>query len=140
MLKGVAGLFSGIAGSFTTLSITQGAIISGTYTPTVTAGTNVAATTARLCQYMRVGNVVTVGGQCDIDPTAAGATNWTVSLPIASAFTTAFSCGGTGASTAASTGGVYVEAEPATDTAIFIFTAVSIANQTISFSFSYLII
>ena len=45
---------------------------------------------------MRVGDVVTVSGQFDIDPTTpAVATLLGISLPIASAFTTAYQLGGT---------------------------------------------
>jgi len=72
-------------------------IASGTYTPTLTNVTNIAASTARQGQWTRVGNVVTVSGQVDIDPTAAGAIELGISLPIASTFTTAFQLGGTGA-------------------------------------------
>src|SRR5439155_66361 len=47
-------------------------LASGTYTPTLTNSVNVAASTAYTCQYLRVGSVVTVSGQMDIDPTGAG--------------------------------------------------------------------
>lgn len=68
---------------------------SGTYTPTLTNGTNVAASTAYPCQYMQVGNTVTVSGKIDIDPTGAGATILGISLPIASALTNDYQAGGT---------------------------------------------
>lgn len=60
----------------------------GTYTPTITGVTNVTATANPLGQWMRVGNVVTVSGQVDVDPTAGGAlTQFGISLPIASDLT-----------------------------------------------------
>lgn len=72
-------------------------IASGTYTPTLTNAANISASTARQCQWMRVGNVVTVSGQFDATHSSTGtvSTEVGVSLPIASAFTTAFQCGGT---------------------------------------------
>lgn len=60
-------------------------LAAGTYTPTLTNTTNVAASTAYECQYMRVGNTVTVSGKVDIDPTSAGSqTVLGMSLPISS--------------------------------------------------------
>src|SRR3990167_10996405 len=72
-------------------------VLANTYTPTLTNVFNVAASTAYACQYMRVGNVVTVSGQVDIDPTAASTyTELDISLPIASAFTATNQLGGVG--------------------------------------------
>lgn len=72
-------------------------VASGTYTATLTAVTNVQASTPYQMQWMRVGNVVTVSGQIDIDPTASAATQLGVSLPIASDFTLATNCAGAAA-------------------------------------------
>lgn len=68
---------SGGTASVTTLAITQGAIISGTYTPTSDAGT------PHLSYYLRVGNIVTVTGSLD------HTTNVVVriSLPFSTTFT-----------------------------------------------------
>src|SRR6185369_11101538 len=71
-------------------------IASGTYTPTLTNGTNVAASTARKCQWIRVGNVVLVSGQLDVDTTSTGASELGISLPIASNLATAFDLAGSG--------------------------------------------
>jgi hypothetical protein len=73
----------------------DGNVFSGTYTPTLTNTTNVTASTAYVISYMRVGNVVTVGGKIDITPTATGAILIKVSLPIASNFVNARQAGGT---------------------------------------------
>jgi hypothetical protein len=74
----------------------DGNVFSGTYTPTLTNVTNVAASTAVICQYMRVGNVVTVSGTVNIDPTAASTlTVVRISLPIASAMTATTQLAGT---------------------------------------------
>lgn len=69
----------------------------GTYTPTITNGVNMAASTAYVMNWMRVGNTATVWGQMDLDPTATS-TNTTAefSLPIASDFTAIGDCTGMG--------------------------------------------
>lgn len=67
---------------------------SGTYTPTLTGVTNVSSSTAYSCQYMRVGDVVTVSGKVDITPTAIGAVSLRMSLPVASAIANVNECAG----------------------------------------------
>lgn len=80
-----------VDGNFSALNV-----YSGTYTPTLTNTTNVAASVANVCQYMRVGNVVTVSGSLDIDPTAANTdTLLGMSIPIASNFGGTTQAGGT---------------------------------------------
>jgi hypothetical protein len=59
------------------------AAASGTYTPTITLGTNAASSTAFLNKYTRVGTIVTVYGRALITFTSAINTAFTVSLPIA---------------------------------------------------------
>lgn len=58
----------------------------GTYTPTATGITNISATAAGVCQYMRMGNVVNVS--CRLPSTCTAGSNtgssMTVPLPIAS--------------------------------------------------------
>lgn len=127
-LHNAAGAVTGTANQY---------IASGTYTPTLTNVTNVAASTARQAQWMRVGNVVTVAGQVDIDPTAAGATELGVSLPIASALTTAFQLGGTANSNVAAGEEAMVDADAANDRARIRWTAVDVTNHTYAFTFTY---
>lgn len=77
-------------------NIIEGPVLaSGTYTPTLTNGTNVSSSTASSCQYMRVGNTVTVSGKVNVTPTSTGATLLGISLPIASAIANDNECGGT---------------------------------------------
>lgn len=134
-------LTGGAATGLTSLGITQGAIISGTYTPTLTNGSNVAASTAYVCQYARVGSAVTVSGQVDIDPTAAGSadTNLGISLPVASAFTVANQVGGAAAcqfpSISASIAG-----DVANTRANLKFAATDLSNRSWMFNFTYLIV
>ncbi len=66
-----------------TLSITQGQIISGSYTPTITPGTNVSSTTPSTAYYVRVGDNVTVHGQITVNLTSPSAAfGLTISLPV----------------------------------------------------------
>jgi hypothetical protein len=73
-------------------------ILSGTYTPTLTNIGNVSSSSASVCQYMRVGNVVTVSGRITITATSVlTATYVRLSLPVTSgAFTSYDQAGGTG--------------------------------------------
>lgn len=74
---------------------TGGSFESGTFTPTLTNTANIAASTAYLCTYVRVDNTVTMSGRVDIDPTTTSTTTILgISLPVASAFTTANQGGG----------------------------------------------
>ena len=57
---------------------------SGTYTPIAANGTNMAAVTGLTGQFIRVGKTVSVAIQCAVDPTASGAYDFTVTLPIPS--------------------------------------------------------
>lgn len=71
-------------------------LASGTYTPTLTNVSNIDANTPYACQYLRVGDVVTVSGRAAIDVTSAAAnTVLGISLPIASNFSAAEQCAGT---------------------------------------------
>lgn len=82
------------------------ALISGTYTPTLTALSNLDAVThggaTSHFKYVRVGNIVYVAGRVSVvNPTAADTiTSFGVSLPIASDFTNALDCSGVGVSDA----------------------------------------
>jgi hypothetical protein len=79
-----------------TISLNTSFITAGTYTPTLTGVTNVTGTTAYACQYMRVGNVVTVSGKLNIDFTSTGLTEVGISLPIASSISNDFEVAGVG--------------------------------------------
>jgi hypothetical protein len=72
-------------------------LASGTYTPTLTGTSNVNASTAYQCQYSRIGDVITVSGKIQIDPTATAATVIRISLPVTTDFANEYECAGTGA-------------------------------------------
>jgi len=113
----------------------DGNVFSGTYTPTSFNTTNIAASTPQSAQYLRVGNTVTVSGQIDIDPTATGFAILGLSLPIASAITSAVQLSGVFNCPDADGGGVYGDAT--NDRATFQFTATSASNLTYYYTFTY---
>jgi hypothetical protein len=91
-----------------------------------------------VCQWLRVGDVVTVSGSVDIDPTAAGDCTLRMSLPVASNFTATSQAGGTFSTRAAfqkDTGSI--AANVTNDAAEFFFNAANIANATYQFIFTY---
>ena len=113
----------------------------GEYTPTLTNVTNVAASTPQVTQWYRVGNRVTVFGYIAIDPTATGAFQVDMSLPIPSNFANVTQAGGTFSSTASGIsqgGGIWSDA--ANDRVSFIGVATDAANRSYAFQFSYKVI
>jgi hypothetical protein len=117
-------------------------VASGTYTPTLTNTTNVAASTAYLAQWMRVGNVVSVSGKIDIDiTTTLVASDLGLSLPIASAFTNERDCGGSAVSDAEQTANIRIKADATNDRAQFVWTGqAGTGNLSYSFHFTYLVL
>ena len=79
---------STLTGGITVPTTSLGNVCGGTYTPTLTDGGNTSVRTARLTNWFRVGNVVTVSGVASITTTATGATDLRISLPVASTLTT----------------------------------------------------
>ena len=117
-------------------------IASGTYTATITDSANTSATTAFQSQWTRVGNVVTVSGVVDVDPTLTGATIIKMTLPIASNFTIKGNCRGT--ATAESIEGqsaaiIETTAYASSDFALMKWIAVDVTNQAMSFEFTYVV-
>lgn len=115
----------------------------GTYTPTLTNVTNVTSSTASVCQYLRVGDSVTVSGRIDATPTAGGGTlsRVDISLPIASNFTLAAQCAGAG-SFSQSTGitSAQIIGDTTNDRAIFQFNSNVTASTAGLFTFTYRIV
>lgn len=115
---------------------------SGTYTPTATNVTNVAASTVQDAQYIRFGNVVTVSGRLTIDPTSASvATEVGLSLPFAS--TTGFftMVSGTCNSSNAVSISAGVEADITNNrAAIRYVNTTDTANRVFQYTYTYLIV
>lgn len=81
--------------SIATTAFVMNHVNSGTYTPTLTAGTNVTAVTLQRATYTRIGNIVTV--EIGIDPVTITNANVnssiTISLPFARATTNSYMLG-----------------------------------------------
>lgn len=120
-------------------TVTASNLLSGTYTPTLTGVTNVAATTSAVCQYMRVGNVVTVSGAVQVDPTAAAGTALRLSLPVASNLANARELAGTG-TFELNYEPVRITGDVANNEALLELLPINTANQILSFHFTYLIV
>lgn len=139
---GNEGIQVGATGAVTTSSdLTIGAsggnVVWNTYTPTITNGTNVAASTAQVTMYMRVGTHVIVNGSVSIDPTAAGATDFDISLPVASNL--GATTDASGVLTSLSEFGT-ISGDTVNDRVDVAFTAVDTANHLMFFQFQYRII
>ncbi len=110
----------------------------GTYTPTLTNGTNVASSTAYLCQTHRVGNTITISGVMDVTTSGSGATSIGVSLVVASAFTATTDAAGVAVcANQAVSANPYVFANATHDRLTINFTAASGASHAIWFFVSY---
>lgn len=122
--------------------LTDGLIFAqGTYTPTLTNVANLDASTAYSCQYMRVGNTVTVSGRVDIDPTlTATSTQLGISLPIASALANANELGGASASPTIVSQSAAILGDATNDRAQLQYMSTDVTNQAMYFSFTYRII
>ena len=107
---------------------------SGTYSPVVTNAVDISIPNVEECQYMRVGNTVTVSGICSGTLTGAGYGTFEVSLPIASNVGTLQDVAGV-CSSASGTG--YIHGVIANNTAKFHLSA---TDDYYSFTFTYQII
>lgn len=134
VVSGILAMANGGTGSATLV------LSSGTYTPTLTGVTNVTASTAYVCQYHRVGSVVSVAGKVDVDPTAPGLTQLGISLPVASNFAAAEQCGGAACAPGIAGEAAALLADATNDRAEMDWTTVDITNQSFYFTFSYLVI
>lgn len=111
---------------------------SSTYTPTLTNVANLAASTAFVCQWCRVGGIVTVSGKVDVDPTlTATATELGISLPVASNFTANQQASGVAACPGIAGQVAAIVADTTNDRAAMQWIAGDITNQPMHFIFSY---
>lgn len=117
-------------------------LASGVYTPTVTAESNLdATTTATQAQYLRVGSVVTVSGRFTANPTlTATSTSFELSLPVASNFGAVADCGGVAFCGTIVGMGAEINAVIANDTVKVTFVSSDVNSNVWSYQFSYRII
>lgn len=113
----------------------------GVYTPALVAGANVSAVTPAPCQWMRVGQVVTVSGQITVTITLVStATTVNIPLPVPSAFSAAGQCGGGAESAGTAGASAAIAADPTTGQAQVSFISFATGAQTLSFTFTYLVV
>lgn len=113
-------------------------VASGTYTPTLTNVANLDASTAYQCQWIRVGNVVTVTGKVDVDPTTtATVTRLGISLPLASNLVNAEDCAGSASASGIASQCAAILADGVNDRAQMEWIATDVTNQAMYFTFSY---
>ncbi len=113
-------------------------ITSGTYTPTVTTNFNCSSPSPRVCQYLRVGNTVTVSGFIDVTVTAGTtSTEFEITLPVASNFSAVENCAGSGDGNRNS---LQVFGSVANDRAVVNWVSNGTGSQAIIFTFTYRII
>lgn len=113
----------------------------GTYTPTLTAVANVSASTAYACQYLQVGDTVSVSGKVDVTATAgSAATHLGVSLPVPSAFSASEQCAGTAFCSAVFGLGAAIEADASNDRASIRYMSSDTSSRTLFFSFIYQVV
>lgn len=111
-----------------------------TYTPTITGVANVSSSTASVCQYIRIGNVVTVYGKASISTTTTGNTTFDISLPISSALSLDSDANGVctiEVAEANMTLAPKINANTLEDRMRVIFELSSSGTYTLSFTFSY---
>lgn len=119
-------------------SSTTGEICSGTYTATLTNGSNVAASSFAAAKYFRVGNLVTVVMRLNVDPTSSAAlTEISVSLPVASNFTGVGDCIGGGGHAETISMRYYIDSDVSNDRCVIHFTPSYNSNDAIFPMFSY---
>lgn len=119
-----------------------GIALSGTYTPTASSATNLDSTpTMSEAQYMRVGSVVTVSGSFTANPTTtATATNFEITLPIASNIGATEDVAGVAFTGTAISEGAQIDGVVANDTAQIEWLATDVSSRTWSYTFTYAII
>jgi hypothetical protein len=111
--------------------------VGGRWTPTLTNVTNLDASTAYSCHYVRVKNTVCCFGRVDIDITIAGnLTELGVSLPIASDFTSIEDCHGVGTCASDSTR-FYAIADITNNRAQLQIISANTSNMNCNFGFMY---
>ena len=134
--------FSDIHNNASPPTNTTQTISSGTYTPTLTSVANVDGTTSGVCNWSRIGNVVTVSGNITVNPTAATtATHVGISLPIASAMTLNSDLNGVGNGYIGSVAGGsgVVVCDTTNDRAQLQYNSVGTGDHSVGFCFQYLV-
>lgn len=114
--------------------------LSESYIPSVTNVLNVSSTTSQGSQWLRVGKTVTVSGAITVVTTASGNTEFLITLPIPSNFTSFRQCAGTAIPAAFKTNGYCsILADTTNDRAQFRMVASSADTFTLAYTFTYIV-
>jgi hypothetical protein len=124
----------------TTPATTDGNVFSGTYTPTLSNLVNISASSTYVCQYMRVGNIVTVSGKITIVSSSTTTNTFNMSLPIPSNFSAQEQCAGSFSNGNASGSSFTIFADVANDNAFFSMRPGVASSNDYCFSFTYQVI
>lgn len=113
----------------------------GRYTPTLTNVANLDGSTAYQCQWMRVGNIVSVSGKVDLNPTSATtATQLGISLPVVSNLGTVEDCSGVAFASGIAAQGAAILGDTTNNRAQLEFISSDLSNQPMYFIFQYEVI
>lgn len=112
---------------------------SGVYTPVLFNVTNLDSSATYPAQWMRVGNVVTVSGRVDVDPTATASTKLGISLPVKTNFQFGYQLGGTAACPTIASEVSPIAADTGNNRADMSWVTTNATNHVMSFSFTYLV-
>jgi hypothetical protein len=119
-----------------------GNVLSGVYTPTRSAETNLDSNvTLTEAQYVRVRNTVTVSGRFTADPTAAATpTSFEMTLPVASNIGAAEDVAGVAFCGSIAGQGAEITGSVANNTAVVSWISGDVTSQSWSFTFTYQVI
>lgn len=113
-------------------------IQNGVYTATVTAVSNCTVTASTNCQYMKVGNMVTVVGRFFLQATVANTfTEANITLPTIGDLTSPEQCAGVGVFVSGTTMVASIRGNNTTDKADIYVRPSDTANNVYYFNFSY---
>lgn len=118
--------------------LTDGLVTSGTYTPTLTNGTNAASSVAQLCHWWRVGNQISVTGILTATATLTATTTVIdISLPVATGMAATTDLSGVMASSAIAGLSGGIEGNLSSDIARLTYTAVGTGSDKLFFHLTY---
>lgn len=113
--------------------------LSGVYTPVAFNEQNLDGSNIYPAQWMRAGNVITVAGRVDVNPTAAAPTQLGISLPVKTNFQQDYQCAGTAAAPDIASESAAIIADTGNNRATMMWTPVSTANHVMFYTFTYLV-
>ena len=115
--------------------------MSGTYTPVSSALSNVTSVTPSIARYMRIGNVVKVGGILSVAHSIASSTGqWNMTLPVASNLAVQADLTGVGTFGFNPIGASTIYAEATTNTAHFVYVCPTGTPNSLTYEYSYTVI